>query len=279
MLKCNDPRYGYLKYNCETCGKTKYIKFSCNSRICSRCGKRYTDKWSQGLAQKLFPITHRHFIFTIPSELWSLLEKDTKLWKILLDTVKITFDKVVNWKRAGRKLNLGIICVLHTYGSDLKFNPHVHTIITEGGLTKKGRWIRQFYFNYNSMRKIWQYHILIAIRNRYKGNIMVSELVNKMFQKYRNGFVIDGKRRISNMKNLAKYVARYIRHPAIADSRLQNYDGKEVQFMYKTRIDGKILYHKKIMQVNDFIEVLLNFIPPKNLNLLGTIDYIQEEVK
>lgn len=108
---------------------------------------------------------------------------------------------------------------------------------------------------------------------------MVSELVNKMFQKYRNGFVIDGKRRISNMKNLAKYVARYIRHPAIADSRLQNYDGKEVQFMYKTRIDGKILYHKKIMQVNDFIEVLLNFIPPKNLNLLGTIDYIQEEVK
>jgi len=60
-----------------------------------------------------------------------LFEKDRKLWKTLLDTVKITFEKVVDWKRKGKKLRMGMICVLHTYGNGLKFNPHVHAIVTE----------------------------------------------------------------------------------------------------------------------------------------------------
>ncbi|MHA1379791.1 MAG: transposase zinc-binding domain-containing protein [Candidatus Helarchaeota archaeon] len=95
MLKCKDPKFGYLKYQCETCDEIKSIKFSCNSRICSRCGKRYTDQWSKKIAKKLIPIPHRHFIFTIPSELWSLFEKDIKLWKTLLDIVKIIMNSLI----------------------------------------------------------------------------------------------------------------------------------------------------------------------------------------
>ncbi|MHA1382120.1 MAG: transposase zinc-binding domain-containing protein [Candidatus Helarchaeota archaeon] len=52
MLKCKDSKFGYLKYQCETCDEIKSIKFSCYSRTCSRCGKRYTDQWSRKIAKK-----------------------------------------------------------------------------------------------------------------------------------------------------------------------------------------------------------------------------------
>jgi len=54
MLKCKDPRFGYLKYQCGNCNEIKIIKFSCNSRIYSRCGKRYTDQWSRKLHKNYF---------------------------------------------------------------------------------------------------------------------------------------------------------------------------------------------------------------------------------
>lgn len=268
MLNCKNDRLGYLKFQCKKCGETKVIKFSCNTRICTRCGKRYTDKWSQKIAQKLIPIPHRHFIFTIPAELWYLFEKDTKLWKMLLDAVKKTFDEVVNYKRKGKKLILGMICVFHNYGSDLKFNSHVHVIVAEGGMKRDGKWKKYTYFKYDAMRMVWQYNVLTGIKKRYKGNHTISKLVDRMFQKYKNGFVIDGKRRISNMKDVGKYVVRYVRHPAIADSRILKYDGKQVQFKYKRYVNGKKHYYKKTMDVNDFIGALVSFIPPKNFKIV-----------
>ena len=129
------------------------------------------------------------------------------------------------------------------------------------------------------MRKVWQYHVLMAIKNRHEGNSIISRIVNKMFQKYINGFVIDGKRRISNLIDVAKYIVRYVRHPAIADSPILNHDGKQVEFSYKRRIIGKIHYYKKIMEIDEFIEALMHFIPPKNFKLFDIMVYIREEVK
>jgi len=268
MLKCQNSELGYLKYECKRCKKTKSKKLSCNLRICSRFGKRYTDNWSQILAKEISPIPHRHFILTMPAELCPIFEKDTDLWKLLLDTVQITFKNVVNWKRNNKKLKFGLICALHIYGNDLKFNPHAHVIITEGYMDKYGKWQKHFYFNYNSMRRVWQYNILKGIKNKYRNDNTISVLVNEMFQKYKNGFVIDGKRRISNVKEVAKYIIRYVRHPSIADSRIQSYDGKEVQFRYKRRVDGIITYYEKIMKVEDFIEAIIKFIPPKNFKII-----------
>ena len=70
------------------------------------------------------------------------------------------------------------------------------------------------------------------------------------------------------MRNMAKYIVMYVRHPAIAYNIIENYDGKHVKFKYKRREDSKIKYYDKTMEINEFIEALIKFIPPKNFKMV-----------
>ena len=91
-------------------------------------------------------------------------------------------------------------------------------------------------------------------------------IVEEAYRKYPNGFcVYVRKDRISSRKGLAKYIGRYVRHPAIANTRIVAYNGEAVKFYWKDH-DGKI--HFKIMLVHDFISAVIQHIPEKNQKLV-----------
>ena len=99
MLSCKDESRGGFWYYCKTCDEYQFVPFGCNSRLCSCCGKRYTDQWASMLADRLIKnIFHRHLVFGIPDMLWRYFKEDRKLYKILMDTayktIKETLSKV-----------------------------------------------------------------------------------------------------------------------------------------------------------------------------------------
>src|SRR3989338_5818415 len=86
MLLCCTRECGFAKYVCPHCGNIKIIPFSCKSKLCSRCGKKHTDIWSQIVSEKLLNCDHQHIVLTVSNKLWPFFIDNPSLQKILLNT-------------------------------------------------------------------------------------------------------------------------------------------------------------------------------------------------
>lgn len=253
MLKCCTPECGFAKYICPHCGNIKTVPFSCKSKLCSRCGKKYTDIWSQEVSEKLLNCNHRHIVLTVSDKLWPFFINNPSLQKVLLDTAAKIIKKVFSRKQ---KLSIGFLLVLHPFGDDLKANFHVHVIVTCGGLSKDNRqFIKVDYIDYEFIRKTWQYEILTALRKHLPENSRVLNPIIDFCFKYRNnGFVVFANRVIKDSKQAAlSYVARYTRHPPISKRRILSYDGSDVSFSYEAYGQE----HTKTMPKFEFIKAVL----------------------
>jgi len=237
------------------------VAFGCNSRICSCCGKRYTDKWADMLSKKVSKnIIHRHIVFGIPDMLWNYFKKNKELRKVLMDTAHETLEKFFS-SIAKRKIEIGSIEAIHSFGRDIKFQPHIHSIVTEGGYAL-GKFISiGRYMGYDGLHRKWQYEILNALKKYLPKNI-----INEAFWKYPKGFCVYVRpEQIKSSRQLARYIGRYVRHPAIANSRIIAYNGEAVKFYYE---DNKEKIHNKIMLVHDFISAIIQHIPEKHERLV-----------
>jgi hypothetical protein len=160
------------------------------------------------------------------------------------------------------ELDIGLICVLHPFGKDMKFYPHLHLLITEGGFDPKGKFVKVKYFPAAAFRKCWQFVVLECFQ---KLGLSYS-MANKMYKDYSNGFYVwlHKRGRIKHPKLVARYVGRYIRHPAIANRRITYFDGKSVMFYYDC--EGDIV--DVVMSVDEFITALIQHIPPSNFKMV-----------
>jgi len=267
MMTCKDADRGFFTYYCENCGTVATVHFGCNSRICTNCGKNHTDKWAKSLSKALFNVPHRHAVLTISDALWSVVRENRFLLKILMDAAIAAINDTISSKYRNRRLVAGAVVVLHPFSKNMGFNPHLHILVTEGGFDKKGNFVHQKYINFRTMRKTWQYQVLTRFKAEFPNDIVFSMLVHQLFEKYSEGFYVHmpEESRITNTRKIAKYVARYIRHPAVANTRLYKYDGKSVTFWYK---DDKGIKHFVTMEVRVFIEALIQHIPDRNFKMI-----------
>ncbi len=267
MRSCKDESRGFFAYRCKHCGTTKIVHFGCNSRICSNCGKNHTDKWARSLQNALFNVPHRHAVLTIPDALWPVVRNNRFLLKVLMDAAITAINDTISYRHRNGELTAGAVVVLHPFSKKMGFNPHLHILVTEGGFDKHDRFIRQKFIPFKAMRKTWQYQVLTQFKAALPKNMVFSMLIYQLFKKYRAGFYVylPKESRITNKKRIAKYVARYIRHPAVANTRLHRYDGKTVTFWYKDHEGGRCFV---TVTVREFIKALIQHIPDRNFKMI-----------
>lgn len=265
MLGCGDSKNGYMVYRCPECSEYKTIAFRCKSRLCTSCGKRYADEWAIKLSLDLFDVRHRHMVFTIPELLRGKFEGDRNLFKVIMDSVNQTMKQLISQRRREMKITPGVICVLHPYGKDMKFNPHVHVLVTEGGLNGKNQWVDVNYFPYNKLRRIWQYHLLTNLKASIPNSYENSRLIDNLFKNYKDGFYIYAKNTIDKPKDICQYVGRYVRHPAIAESRILDYDGESVTFYYENENKSRVTIK---LPVFEFIHRIVQHVPEPNFKMI-----------
>lgn len=162
--------------------------------------------------------------------------------------------------------NLIIVTVIHTFGRDLKWNPHVHMMVTEGGKGNITEWRHIRHISYESLRKRWQKILLDEITN-ISGNTKEVKLIkNKLYKEKVKGFYVHAKMEIKSAKIAAKYVGRYVGRPAIAESRILKYDGKNVTYKYTRHEDNKVIV--ETVHVYEFIKRIIRHIPEKNFKMI-----------
>ena len=145
MLNCGNPSFGGAMYVCTTCHNMKFVPFRCKSRFCPTCGVKYSQERSTSMAFKLVNCTHRHCVFTIDEELRHFFLEDRSLLNCLFRAVQSVILHMFNKINKSQNFVPGFICVLHTFGRPLEWNPHIHCILSESGIHKsKHRFIKSF---------------------------------------------------------------------------------------------------------------------------------------
>lgn len=262
MLECCNPNKGFFYGYCGHCNEHITMHLKCNGKMCSRCGKSYTDKWVEKAKKKVLNEMHRLVTLTVPSDLRPILKDRWDLLKLLQNSAKRCIEEIAE-KVCKKKVKIGMLVGLQTYGKDMKFHPHLHCMVVEKAKYKK----QIINFNYipkDMLRKKWQYAILT---NLLKANISYEEkkVVHRMFDQYPNGFITDVGRRSMKQYEVIRYLARYMRHPAIANSRIVSHD--EFKVIIKCLDKMKREYYVEFT-TDEFITRLLMHIPPKQFKIV-----------
>ena len=157
MLGCGDSRNGYTEYRCIECGiDIKRIPFTCKSGFCLSCGRVYSDLAVAQVSKILHPgVIYRHVVLTVPEQLRQVFykaRKDRRLYAALMRAGYQCLEDVVSVIRKQR-VKIGAIVVLHTHGRSGSYNPHIHIIVTDGGINEEEKqWINLGYFQGNRMK-------------------------------------------------------------------------------------------------------------------------------
>ena len=168
MIHCGDFKRGYAFYICEHCSRFMVSPFRCRSRFCTSCGNLYSRKRSTAMSFKLVRTSHRHCVFTIPEELRIFFRKDRSLLNLLFkaaaDAVFFMFKKL----NKSENFTPGFICVLHTFGRSLQWNPHIHMLISEGASGNFSVWRVVKHFHYELLRKSFRLTLLNYLEKHFK---------------------------------------------------------------------------------------------------------------
>lgn len=263
MIHCGDPSFGGAMYVCPHCSNMKFVPFRCKSRFCPSCGVKYCQERSASMSFKLIHCTHRHCVFTIDENLRHFFLEDRSLLDCLFQAVCSVILRMFFNMNKSKNFVPGFICVLHTFGRPLEWNPHIHCLITEGGFSDDGFWRVVKHFNYALLRKSFQTALLNELEHRIGPSFKKTKAL--IYSKDKNGFYVYAKPSICNTNTVIKYISRYLGRPVIALKRIDSYDGQYVTFHYNKHEDNA--YVRKTLPVLDFIRLLIQHIPEKNFKM------------
>ena len=288
MINCRNLKKGYLFFECPKCNNIYIQGLSCHSRFCVSCGRKYRDARAIEISKTCIYAPHRHITWTIDSSLRCYFQKYRALYNELFEAVNDVLTYLVQGKsKSAKKRNerLGFISTIHTFGRDMKFNPHIHTLIAECTIDNTGKKKPFTYFNYISLRKSFMNQLLKRMYNYLKENApkkIVSDfykLKSEIFKNRDNGFYVHAPqtecKNPKQIKKIVNYVCRYAGHPAMSESRIIKYDkeNRMIYYYYDPHEDDAILNENDKIgrqyvteSVFDFIAKLIVHIPKEKVH-------------
>lgn len=288
VIKCANHELGATVYVCPNCDEVFYCHHTCKGKLCSSCGIKTQKIRTENILRKCINCTHRHITFTIPDSLCPWFFDDLTTTNILFEAVSDTIYSIVNGrinkKKKTRKQDMkyapGYMAFLHTFGRPLNFNTHIHVIIAEYIIDKSKRLKKFKYFNYNALSKRFMYFLLNRME-KYFGK-KFTKVKNEMYLKYKNGFYVNNKLeddgyQFSSIEKLIKYLVRYCSRPAMAESRILNYDGKNVSYFYLDHKEN--IRHEETVSAFEFITKILRHLLPTNFKSIRSYGFYNKPSK
>lgn len=287
LCQCRTAALGYHHYYCSNneCKHVHYQYHSCHNRHCPSCNWQRQDEWMEARMNELLPVKYLHTVFTLPYELNTLVMGNRKaLFKLLFDSASYCLLKLCKdpkWLGA----TPAITAVLHTWGQQLTFHPHVHCIVSGGGVDKNCNWKNLkksekygYLFPYDVMEPIYKSYFLKQLNNLIK-NAQVSLPTGTNWSKFRDylykkKWIIYAKQPMGNVSQVVEYLAHYAHKVAISNYRILEVSDTHVSFQYKDYKDGKkskIMRLKKTEFVNRFEQHILprGFVKMRHYGILG----------
>lgn len=234
LSACRTPILGGHIDKCTNpdCNKTHISYNSCRNRHCPKCQGHKREEWIRARENELIASPYFHLVFTIPHELNKICLKHQKeiyglLFKVSWSVIK---GFAANPKFIGGKA--GMIAILHTWGQNLSFHPHLHCVIPGGGLSKQGKWRSsktkgKYLFPVKAMSKVFRARFAKELR---KIMVLDDNIYKDIFSKK---WVVYCKRPFFGPQQVIEYLGRYTHKVAISNHRIINLDNDSVTFSAK----------------------------------------------
>jgi hypothetical protein len=283
---CRTAALGYHAYRCThaDCGYIKYQYHSCRDRHCPNCGAVKKQQWVEARMQELLPVKYYHVVFTLPHELNPLVMGHRKLlFKLLFDAAAQT---LLCFAKDPRYLGAtpGIISVLHTWGQQLSFHPHIHCIVSGGGIINGNQWKEgiknsyRFLFPVKAMQLVYRAKFLQALAQMIAdGDVILPDKTDSkhLFNLlYKKNWVVYAKAPFGGPHAVIEYLGRYTHKVAISNHRICSINpDNTITFDYKDYADNNA---KKQMTLSshEFIRRFEQHILPKRFTKIRTYGYL-----
>lgn len=158
----------------------------------------------------------------------------------------------------------GFIILLHTFGRDLKWNPHIHCLISEGGFSDNGFWRNMNHFNYTYLRNAFRTALLNEMEAKIGSSFKKAKAA--CYREHKEGFYVYARPNRCDPKTVVNYIGRYLGRPVIATPRIDSCDGNLVTFHYNRHEDDK--YVEETLPVMKFISRLIQHIPEQPFKMI-----------
>ena len=257
LHRCHTSAIGVHTYKCNdpACNQLHYQYHSCGNRHCPNCGGLKKEQWIENLTADLLPTGYYHVVFTLPHELHGIIMGNRKeLFKLLFDAASQTLLQFAKDPQylGGR---CSITAILHTWGQQLSFHPHLHCIVSGSGVDANNNWITakrssacggrlgggKFLFPVKAMQPVYKAIFLKGLRwliqnKKLQLDGIDSEklIKNAGFKKWN----VYAKRPFGNMASVVEYLGRYTHKIAITAHRINSISEYSVSFKYKDYADG-----------------------------------------
>ena len=276
IMHCRTAALGGHVERCPEGHLEKVWYNSCKHRSCPRCGHLGTGRWIEKQKARLLACAHHHVIFTIPVELHVLWQYNRELMMdLLFHAVRDTLFVLLADKKYGG-LVPGLLCSLHTWGRSLSFHPHLHCLITAGGLDSNGSWARAKKANllpYHVVRELYRGKMIAAVRGALRAGQLnlppglpafrLENTLNRLGRAQWNVKILE---QYSHGEGVLVYLARYVRGGPIAESRIVSSESTGVTFRYHDHRDGST--KEMPLSPEAFILRVLQHVPPPRKKLV-----------
>ncbi len=279
VIDCYNKNLGCSAYECPNCHEIIFVGHTCKSRLCSSCGYKYKNERVENILQTCYRCSHRQIVFTIPKELRKFFffpfgEMIDILFQAVHNTIYSILNESFKFSKKKKKLikymskikyTPGFFAFLHTFGRDLKWNPHIHVLLAEIKLGNNNTLLKWDYFNFDALSFRFQ-KILLDLLSKKLGPSF-KNTKTKLFNKYKKGFYVYAeKKKFKSLKEGIEYVTRYCGRCPISENRIINYDGKNVTFSYNDHYDDS--YHEITVSAKDFIIMILRHLLPEQYKII-----------
>jgi len=284
LRQCHTAAIGFHQFRCDDhqCAHTHWQYHSCGNRHCPACGAWKKEQWIDFKTTELLPTAYYHVVFTLPHELNALIMAHrTCMFKLLFDAAAhtlLTLGKDPTYLGA----ETGFTSILHTWGQDLSFHPHVHCIVSAGGV-RDHQWVSEkrknskFIFPLAAMRKIFKGYFMHHLRSFHKSGKLTIDadhfttLMKTIGYKKWNVYA---KKPFGGPSQVIQYLGRYTHKVAITHHRIVSVEGDHITFRYKDYRDGD---KQKLMTLSqqEFVRRFEKHILPKGFVKIRSYGFLK----
>lgn len=281
LARCRTAALGGHAFHCQDCGRDRIAYNSCRNRHCPTCQASTRVRWLEREAKFLLPVEYFHVVFTLPAAIADVARVNpTALYELLFTAASATLREVAaNPKRLGA--SVGVLMVLHTWGQNLHHHPHVHAVVTGGGLScdAKGRveakpkWVScrsGFFLPVRALSRVFRAKYRDGLRRLVdEGRLILPDRLRDpaafaswLAEQCRRDWVVYAKPPFGGPERVLKYLARYTHRVAISNSRITDVSDGRVTFRYKDYADD---HRSKAMTLSgvEFLRRFMQHVLPK----------------
>jgi hypothetical protein len=275
---CRTAALGGHVARCENCSHTQISYNSCRNRHCPKCQGAAAKEWLAEREAELLPVPYYHVVFTLPAAIADIAyQNKAVIYNLLFKASAETLTTIAaDPKHLGARI--GVLSVLHTWGSALTHHPHVHMIVPGGGISLDGdKWVScrpGFFLPVRVLSRLFRrlfLQKLVAAHQagelQFFGNhaaLTDAQAFAAYLAPLRNSeWVVYSKRPFGGPKEVLRYLARYTHRVAISNRRLIALDDNGVTFKWKDyRIEGCERYKVMTLATSEFIRRFLIHVLP-----------------